>query len=37
MFPFTRGLYPGGYRSRTWTMRQFAGFGNAEQTNEATG
>ena len=33
-FPFTRGLYPTGYRGRPWTIRQFAGFGNAEQTNE---
>ncbi len=33
-FPFTRGLYPGGYRGRTWTIRQFSGFGNATQTNE---
>jgi methylmalonyl-CoA mutase N-terminal domain/subunit len=33
-FPFTRGLYPSGNRGRTWTIRQFAGFGNAEQTNE---
>ncbi len=33
-FPFTRGLYAGGNRGRTWTIRQFAGFGNAEQTNE---
>jgi len=33
-FPFTRGLYPGGYRGRPFTIRQFAGFGNAEQTNE---
>ena len=33
-FPYTRGLYPNGYRGRTWTIRQFAGFGNAEQTNE---
>src|SRR3954447_25733079 len=33
-FPFTRGLYPTGYRGQTWTIRQFAGFGNAEQTNE---
>jgi methylmalonyl-CoA mutase, N-terminal domain len=32
-FPFTRGLYPTGYRGRLWTIRQFAGFGNAEQTN----
>jgi methylmalonyl-CoA mutase N-terminal domain/subunit len=33
-FPFTRGLYPTGYRGRTWTIRQFAGFGSARQTNE---
>src|SRR5512133_1853986 len=33
-FPFTRGLYPTGYRGRTWTIRQFAGFGSAVQTNE---
>ena len=33
LFPFTRGLYPTGYRGRGWTIRQFAGFGNAEQTN----
>ena len=33
-FPFTRGLYPTGYRGRSWTIRQFAGFGNAHQTNE---
>ncbi len=33
-FPFTRGLYATGYRGRTWTIRQFAGFGNAAQTNE---
>src|SRR6266566_1386226 len=33
-YPFTRGLYPTGYRGRRWTIRQFAGFGNAEQTNE---
>ncbi len=32
-FPFTRGLYPTGYRGRTWTIRQFAGFGNAADTN----
>ncbi len=32
-FPFTRGLYATGYRGRSWTIRQFAGFGNAEQTN----
>jgi methylmalonyl-CoA mutase N-terminal domain/subunit len=33
-FPYTRGLYASGYRGRPWTIRQFAGFGNAEQTNE---
>ena len=33
-YPFTRGLHPTGYRGRPWTIRQFAGFGNAEQTNE---
>jgi len=33
-YPFTRGLYSTGYRGRTWTIRQFAGFGNARQTNE---
>ena len=33
-FPFTRGLYPAGYRGRTWTIRQFSGFGNARATNE---
>ena len=33
-FPYTRGLYAGGYRTRPWTIRQFAGFGNATQTNE---
>ncbi|GAB3623291.1 methylmalonyl-CoA mutase family protein [Mariniluteicoccus endophyticus] len=33
-FPYTRGLYPTGYRGRQWTIRQFAGFGNAEQTNQ---
>ncbi|MFJ7903469.1 methylmalonyl-CoA mutase [Streptomyces sp. NPDC096198] len=33
-YPFTRGLYSTGYRGRTWTIRQFAGFGSAEQTNE---
>jgi len=33
-YPFTRGLYASGYRGRTWTIRQFAGFGNAQQTNE---
>src|SRR5262245_13390531 len=33
-YPYTRGLYPTGYRGRAWTIRQFAGFGNAKQTNE---
>jgi methylmalonyl-CoA mutase N-terminal domain/subunit len=33
-YPFTRGVYPSMYRGRLWTMRQFAGFGTAEQTNE---
>lgn len=33
-YPFTRGAYPNMYRGRLWTMRQFAGFGTAAQTNE---
>ncbi len=33
-FPFTRGIYPSMYRGRLWTMRQFAGFGTVEETNE---
>src|SRR3954469_19221592 len=33
-FPFTRGVYESMYRGRLWTMRQFAGFGTAEETNE---
>jgi len=33
-FPYTRGLYPTGYRGRPWTIRQFAGFGSAADTNE---
>ncbi|MER5648861.1 methylmalonyl-CoA mutase family protein [Streptosporangium sp. NPDC002524] len=33
-YPFTRGLHPTGYRGKAWTIRQFAGFGNARQTNE---
>ena len=33
-YPFTRGVYPSMYRGRLWTMRQFAGFGSAEETNE---
>ena len=32
-FPFTRGIYPDMYRSRLWTMRQYAGFGTAEESN----
>ena len=32
-FPFTRGPYPDMYRGRPWTMRQYAGFGSAEETN----
>jgi methylmalonyl-CoA mutase N-terminal domain/subunit len=33
-YPFTRGIYPTMYRGRLWTMRQFAGFGTSEETNE---
>ncbi len=33
-YPFTRGIHTAGYRGRTWTIRQFAGFGNAAQTNQ---
>jgi methylmalonyl-CoA mutase N-terminal domain/subunit len=33
-FPYTRGIHPGMYRSRLWTMRQYAGFGTAEESNE---
>src|SRR5581483_4139982 len=33
-YPFTRGIPPTGYRGRLWTMRQFAGFGSARETNE---
>ncbi len=33
-FPFTRGIHPSGYRSRLWTMRQYAGFGSAAETNK---
>jgi methylmalonyl-CoA mutase, N-terminal domain len=33
-YPFTRGVYPSMYRGRLWTMRQFAGFGTVEETNE---
>src|SRR5918997_1555351 len=32
-FPFTRGVHPTGYRGKLWTMRMFAGFGTAEETN----
>src|SRR4051812_48940677 len=34
VFPYTRGVYPSMYRGRLWTMRQFAGFGTAAETNE---
>ena len=34
VYPFTRGIYPTMYRARLWTMRQYAGFGTAEQTNQ---
>ena len=34
VYPFTRGVYPSMYRGRLWTVRQFAGFGTAEETNE---
>ncbi len=33
-FPFTRGIFPNGYRGRQWTIRQYSGFGTAESTNE---
>ncbi|HSH46129.1 MAG TPA: methylmalonyl-CoA mutase family protein [Longimicrobiales bacterium] len=33
-FPYTRGVYPDMYRGRLWTMRQYAGFGTAQETNE---
>src|SRR5688572_11614914 len=33
VYPYTRGVYPSMYRGRLWTMRQFAGFGTAEETN----
>jgi methylmalonyl-CoA mutase N-terminal domain/subunit len=33
-FPFTRGIHPTGYRGKPWTMRQFAGFGTAADTNQ---
>jgi methylmalonyl-CoA mutase N-terminal domain/subunit len=34
VFPYTRGIHPSGYRGKLWTMRQFAGFGTPEDTNE---
>jgi methylmalonyl-CoA mutase, N-terminal domain len=34
VYPYTRGVYPSMYRGRLWTMRQFAGFGGAEETND---
>lgn len=33
-YPFTRGIHPTGYRGKLWTMRQFAGFGSAHETNQ---
>jgi methylmalonyl-CoA mutase N-terminal domain/subunit len=33
-YPFTRGVFPNGYRGRLWTIRQYSGFGTAEETNE---
>ena len=33
-FPYTRGVFPNGYRGRLWTFRQYSGFGTAEETNE---
>jgi len=33
-YPYTRGIFPNGYRGRLWTMRQYAGFGTAEESNE---
>jgi len=34
LYPYTRGIHPSGYRGKLWTMRQFAGFGTPEETNE---
>jgi methylmalonyl-CoA mutase N-terminal domain/subunit len=34
VYPYTRGIHPTGYRGKLWTMRQFAGFGSARDTNE---
>src|SRR6188472_2886483 len=33
-FPYTRGIFPNGYRGKLWTFRQYSGFGSAEETNE---
>jgi len=33
-YPFTRGIHPGMFRERFWTMRQYSGFGDAKLTNE---
>jgi methylmalonyl-CoA mutase N-terminal domain/subunit len=35
-YPYTRGVHATGYRGRLWTMRMFAGFGTAEETNAAS-
>ena len=35
-YPFTRGIHPGMYRDRLWTMRQYAGFASPEDTTSAT-
>ncbi|MDP6951210.1 MAG: methylmalonyl-CoA mutase family protein, partial [Alphaproteobacteria bacterium] len=32
--PYTRGIFPSGYRGRLWTFRQYSGFGSAEETNK---
>ena len=33
-YPFTRGIFPDGYQGRLWTIRQYSGFGTAEESNE---
>ena len=33
-YPFTRGIFPDGYNGRMWTIRQYSGFGTAEESNE---
>ena len=33
-YPFTRGIFPDGYNGRLWTIRQYSGFGTAEESNE---